>query len=105
MDRASGEEKEKMLTFLNALQSPSHQDEINGYMLSTEHSKDETISSPTKIIKEDAIAPIVVASQNADIFSVSQPPPKTNEERSLEMMKKLAEEVFDPTEDADETVC
>lgn len=101
MDRASGEEKEKMLTFLSALQSPSHQDEINGYMLSTERS-----SSPTKIIQEDTIAPTVVATQNVDMFSVSAPPQieKTAEEKSLEMMKKLAEDVFDPTEDPDKTV-
>ena len=70
-------------------------------MLSTERS-----SSPTKIIQEDTIAPTVVATQNVDMFSVSGPPQieKTAEEKSLEMMKKLAEDVFDPTEDPDKTV-
>ena len=94
-----------MMTFLNALQTPSHQDEINGYVLSTERSKDETILSTQKVIQENTIAPTSVASQNADMFSVNtSPKAKTNEERSLEMMRKLAEDVYDPTENADETV-
>jgi len=92
LDKASGEEKEKMLSLLNALQSPSNQDKINSYRLSTEQHKEETMTLPTPVqVQEEVLIASTTGTQHAEM--------PFKEDNSIEMMKKLADDVFDPTEE------
>ena len=64
-----------MLTFLNALQSPSHLDDINGYMLSTERQQPNNPTmglqaSKGKVVQEDLVTATVEAGVHAGNVSL-----------------------------------
>ena len=96
-----------MLSLLNALQTPSHQDEINGYVLSTERKNSDIINlAPPKPIQENVFTAASVSIQNKENSQTKlvDEKVKNEEEKALEMMRKLAEEVFIPDNDSDVTV-
>lgn len=105
LDQASGEEREKMLSLLNAMQEPSNESFINSYMLSTKSADNDNPghsgqqhgnnSSTRQHVDEEVIQSVDDSMQYSEEPSLAL----SEQEKTMSQMQRLAAEVFDPTEE------